>query len=84
MQFCIQLYIEIILYLQANPYGYLFFSALDPRPSAPYVGPRPLGPSAAGPITFISADFHFLPVCVIKCSCATLIKHISEFSIHKY
>ena len=50
--------------------GFLFFSAL--------------GPSAPGPVTFTSAGFDFLPVCVVKCSCATLIKHICEFSIHKY
>ena len=41
-------------------------------------------PSAPGPITFISAGFDFLSVCVVKCLCATLIKHICEFSIHKY
>ena len=46
-----------------------------------FLGPRP---SAPGPITFINAGFDFLPVCVVKCSCATLIKHICEFSIHKY
>ena len=51
-----------------------------------FLGPRPsvLGPSTPGPITFTSAGFDFLPVCVVKCSCATLIKHICEFSIHKY
>ena len=51
------------------------------RPSAPYVGPRP---SAPGPVTFTSTGFDFLPVYVVKCSCAKLIKHICEFSIHKY
>ena len=39
-------------------------------------------PSGPGLIKFISAGFDFLPVCVIKCSCATLIKHMGEFSIH--
>ena len=31
-----------------------------------------LGPSLPGPIKFVSTGFDFLPVCVIKCSCATL------------
>ena len=42
-----------------------------------------LGPRPPGPIKFISAYFTFLPVSV-KCSCATLINDISEFSTHKY
>ena len=41
-------------------------------------------PSAPGPIKLISAGFAFLPAFVIKRSSETLIKHICEFSIHKY
>ena len=48
---------------QAQFIGYLFFSVFSPRPHM-----STLGPSAPGPITFISAGFHFLPVSVIKCS----------------
>ena len=36
------------------------------------------------PIKILSAVFDFLPVCVVKCSCAALIKNNCEFSIHKY
>ena len=36
-----------------------------------FIGPRP--PS---PIKFLNAVFDFLPVCVVKCSCAALFKHI--------
>ena len=49
----------------------------------PMCWPSTLGLAAPGPIKFISAGFDFLPVCVIKCSCAILIKHMFEFSIHK-
>ena len=42
-----------------------------------------LGPRPPGPMKLISAGFDFLAVCV-KCSCATLIKHICEFSAHKH
>ena len=56
-------------------YGYLFFSALGPRPSVPR-SPRPT--------KFVGAVFDFLPVCVVKCSCAALVKYSFEFSIHKY
>ena len=44
------------------------------RPSAlgPICRPSALSPSAPGPIKFVSAGFDFLPICVIKCSCATL------------
>ena len=41
-------------------------------------------PSAPGPIKFLSAAFDFLPVCVVKCSCAALVKYNFEFSVHKY
>ena len=58
------------------------FVFLYPRPSAPYVGPWSPGPP--GPIEFLSAVFDFLPVCVKKCSCASLVKYNFEFSIHKY
>ena len=57
---------------------------LGPRSSAPYVD---LWTSASRPsdlIRFLSAAFHFLLVCVIKCSCEALGKHNCEFSIHKY
>ena len=41
--------------------------------------------SAPGPICWpMSAFFNFLPVCVIKCSSAALVKHNCEFSSHKY
>ena len=63
--------------------GCLFFLALGPRPHMSALGPLSFGPSAHGSVKFISAGFDFLPVCVTKCSCGTLIKHISEFSIHK-
>ena len=36
------------------------------------------------PIKFVSAVFYFLPVCVVKCSCAALVKYNFEYSIHKY
>ena len=45
--------------------------------------PSSLGPSAPGPIKFLKAVFGFLLVFLIKCSCATLIKHNCEFSIRK-
>ena len=58
----------------------IFYSIFPPgicfsRPSA-------LGPP--GPIKFVSAVFDFLPVCVVKCSGAALVKYNFEFSIHKY
>ena len=49
-----------------------------------FLGPRPSAPRPLGPIKFLIFVFDFLPVCVIKCSCAALIKHNCEFSIHKY
>ena len=56
------------------------------RPSA--LGPicRPSTPRLAlpGPIKLLSAVSDFLLVCVIKCSCAALIKRNCEFSNHKY
>ena len=45
-----------------------------------FLGPQP---SAPGPIKCISS-FDFLPICDIKCSCATLIKYMCEFSVHKH
>ena len=53
-----------------------------PRPSAPYVDPRP--PPPAGLIKFLSAVFDFLSVYVIKYSCAALVIRICQFSIYKY
>ena len=79
---CISVLRKVILYLITilkTKVGYLFFSALGARPHMSAVGP-----SAPGPITSISAGFYFLSVCIVKCSCAKLIKHICEFSIHKY
>ena len=35
-------------------------------------------------LSTFSAVFDLLPVCVIKYSCAVLVKHNFEFSIHKY
>ena len=45
-------------------------------PSTPYVVP-----SAPGPVKFLIAVFDFLPVCVIKCSCAALINRAVEQNI---
>ena len=62
------------------------FVFLGPRPLLSALGPlapRPLVPHP-GPIEFLSAVFDFLHVCVIKCSCAVLIKRNSEFPIHKH
>ena len=42
------------------------------QPSASYVGPRPLGS-----IKVLIAVFDFLPVCVIKHSCTTLVSKIA-------
>ena len=43
-----------------------------------------LGPRPPSPMKFLSAVFDFLPVWVVKCSCAALIKYSFELSIHKY
>ena len=48
-----------------------------------FLGPRrpnmlALIPQPVGPIKFLSAAFDFLPVCVIKCSCAALVEHNCE------
>ena len=56
--------------------GYLFFSALGPQPHM-----LALSLSAPGSMKFISAGFDFLLVCVIKCSCETLIKHMWTSSL---
>ena len=56
--------------------GYLFFSALGPQPHM-----LALSLSAPGFMKFISAGFDFLLVCVIKCSCETLIKHMWTSSL---
>ena len=54
--------------------GDLFFSAVGPMPHMLALSPpHPL------PIKFSSAGFDFLPACVTKCSCATLIEHICKF-----
>ena len=47
-----------------------------PLTLSPICLPLALCPLAPGSIKFISAGFNFLPVCVIKCSCATLIKRV--------
>ena len=49
------------------------------RPSSPYVSPR-----LPGLMSFLCNAFEFLPVCVIKCSCAALVRQNCDFSIHKY
>ena len=41
-------------------------------------------PSALCPLEFLRAGFNFVPVCIIKFSCAALVKHNCEFSIHKF
>ena len=58
----------VTLILRLLAWGYLFFSALGQRPSAPYAG---LGPEPPGPIKFISPGLDFSPVSVTKCACAT-------------
>ena len=45
---------------------------------------RPSAPRSPGPVTFLSVVFDFLTVCVIKCSCAVLVKRNCEYSIYKY
>ena len=48
------------------------------RPSAlgPICRPSALGPSAPRPLKFSSAVFDFLPVCVVKCSCTTILSSL--------
>ena len=43
-----------------------------------------LVPLVPGQHKFFMCFFDFSPVCVIKCSCAALITHNCEFSVHKY
>ena len=65
------------------------FVFLCPQSLAPYASHRPLVSLLPNPIKFLTFYqkrdfFYFLPVCVIQCSCATLIKDNRELSIQKY
>ena len=44
----------------------------------PICWPLPSSSQPLCPIKFLGAIFDFLPVCVIKCSCATSFKHSSS------